>query len=96
MSFAKPPSQNAKWHVVLRFLRISCPEVFCKKAAFKFFKKMPLLESLFNDVAGPQARRFIKKRPQHRRFPANFEKFLRTSFFPEYLRWLLLIFHLEF
>ena len=29
-----------------------------------------------------------KKRPWHRCFPVNFVKFLRTSFFIEYLRWL--------
>ena len=46
MCFATPPSQNAKWHVVLRFFRISCPEVFCKKGALKFLRKC-LYWSLF-------------------------------------------------
>ena len=32
---------------------------------------------------------FIKKRFQHRCFPVNFEKFLGTPFFTEYLRWLI-------
>ena len=34
---------------------------------------------------------FIKKRHQHRRFSVNIAKFLRTSFFTELLRWLLLL-----
>ena len=32
----------------------------------------------------------LRKRPWHRRFPVNFTKFLRTSFFIEHLWWLLL------
>ena len=48
-----------------------------------------MLESLFNTVAG-LACHFIKKRPQHRYFPMKFAKFLRTRFFVEHLRWLLL------
>ena len=35
-----------------------------------------------------QAWNFIKKRLQHRCFPAKFAKFLRTAFFKENLRWL--------
>ena len=37
-----------------------------------------MLESLFDKVAGVQA--FIKKRPQHRCFPVNVAKLLRTAF----------------
>ena len=33
---------------------------------------------------------FLKERLQHRSFPMNFAKFLRTPFFTEHLRWLLL------
>ena len=40
-----------------------------------------MLESLFNKVAGLQAYNFIKKILQHRCFPMNFTKFLRTPFF---------------
>ena len=29
----------------------------------------------------------LKKRPWHRCFPANFTKFVRTTFFIEHLRW---------
>ena len=32
----------------------------------------------------------LKKTPWHRCFPVNFAKFLRTPFFTEHLRWLLL------
>ena len=37
-----------------------------------------MLESLFNKAAGLQASNFIKKRLQHRYFPVNIVKFLRT------------------
>ena len=37
-----------------------------------------MLESLFNKVAGLKACKFIKNRLQHRRFPVNIAKFLRT------------------
>ena len=36
--------------------------------------------SLFNKVAGLKTRNLIKKRLQHRHFPVNIEKFLRTAF----------------
>ena len=49
------------------------------------------MQSLFNKGAGPglQTCNFIKKRFQHRCFPAKFAKFLRTTFFTEHLRCLL-------
>ena len=37
-----------------------------------------MLESLFKKAAGLQACNFIKKKLQHRFFPAKFTKFLRT------------------
>ena len=52
--------------------------------------KVPVLKSLFNKVAGIQAYNSIKKKLQHRCFPVNIAKFLRTAFFTEQLRWLLL------
>ena len=61
------------------------PELFCKKKAFekfcKFYRKTPVLESLFNKVASLMAcneKETIKKRLQHRCFPVNIVKFLRT------------------
>ena len=37
-----------------------------------------MLESLFNKAAGPQVNNLIEKRLQHRCFPVNIVKFLRT------------------
>ena len=42
------------------------------------YRETPVLESLFNKVAGLQACNYIKKRPQLRCFPVNIAKFLRT------------------
>ena len=56
--------------------------------------KAPLLKSLFNKVAGPEACRacnFIKKRLRYSFFPMSFATFLRIHFFTKQLRWLLLI-----
>ena len=53
-------------------------------------RKTPAFESLFNDAAGLKACNLIKRRLEHRRFPVNIVKFLRTVFFIEDLRWLLL------
>ena len=51
---------------------------------FKKFRnihlKIPLLESIFNKVAGLHACNFIKKRLQQWCFPVNITKFLRTPF----------------
>ena len=55
-----------------------------------FTRKTSVLESLFKKTGGLKAWRFIKKRLQHKCFPVNFHKFLKTPFFTEHLRWLLL------
>ena len=44
----------------------------------------------FKKVAGLKACSLFRKRLQHRCFPVGFAKFLRTIFFTEHLRWLLL------
>ena len=54
----------------------------------KFHRKTPVLEFLFNKVAGPKACNFIKNFFHHRYFPMKFAKFLRTAYFTEHLRWL--------
>ena len=59
----------------------------CSENFFKFHRKTPVLESRFNKIAG---RNFIKDRLQRKCFPVKFAKFLRTPFFTEHLRWLLL------
>ena len=56
----------------------------------KFNRKTPVLEFLFNKVAGLKACNFIKNRLKHRCFPMKFANFLRTPFFREHFRWLLL------
>ena len=61
------------------------PEVFYKKAVIKNFAKLcrktPVLEPLFNKVAGLQACNFIKNKIQQICFPVNIiEKFLITDF----------------
>ena len=49
--------------------------IFCKIP-----RTTPLLESLFNKVAGLQPEALLKKRLQHRYFLENFAKFLRAYF----------------
>ena len=53
-----------------------------KMGVFKKFsnihRKTPVLESLFNKVAGLKVCNFIKTRLQRRYFPVNVEKFFRT------------------
>ena len=44
----------------------------------------------FKKGAGLRSATLLKKRLWYRCFPANFVKFLRTPFFTEHLRWLLL------
>ena len=59
-------------------------------------RKTPALESLFNKVPVLQACNFIKMKLQQRCFPANIAKFLRTAFFIEHFRYLLLPFMTTF
>ena len=51
-----------------------------------------MLESLFNKFAGLQAGNFITKRLQHRCFPVNIAKFLKTSILEDVYERLLLNF----
>ena len=57
-------------------------EVFCEKMDSKKFRKLhrkiSVLDSLFNEVAGLTVSNFIKKRLQARWCPVKFVKFLRT------------------
>ena len=74
--------------------RNSRPEMLCKKGVLRNFAKFTgkhYCQSLFlNKVEDPRPATLLKKIPWHRRFPVTFAKFLRTTFFMEYLRWLLL------
>ena len=62
----------------------------CSQKYHKIHKKTPVLEFLFDKVAGLKAYNFNKKRLLHRCFPVNIAKFLRTALFIEHLWWLLL------
>ena len=53
-------------------------------------RRTPVLMSLFNKVAGLRACNFIKKRFQHRCFPVNIAKFLRTPISKNFCERLLL------
>ena len=55
------------------FYRKSCSEKFCN-----IHTKTPVLESPFNRLAGLKTCNFLKKIIQHRCFPVNISKFLRT------------------
>ena len=70
------------------FCRCSSKYVFLKLSQYS--QETPVLESLFNKVAGLLTYNLLKKL-QHRRFPVNIAKFLRTAVFKEHLRWLLLL-----
>ena len=62
--------------------RSSRPGVFCKKGVLRNFTGKYLCQSLFfNKVAGLMPATLLKKRLAGRRFPVNFVKFLRTTFF---------------
>ena len=61
--------------------RCSVKKVFLKISQNS--QELPVPESFFNAL-------FLKKRLWHRFFPVNYVKFLRTPFFTQHLRWLLL------
>ena len=75
----------------LRKNRSSRPEVYCKRGVLRNFTKFTgkhLCQSLFfNKVADLRSETLLKKRLWHRCFPV---KFLRTLFFTEHFRWMLL------
>ena len=70
-------------------------EVFCKKVVLRNFAKLTgkhLCQRLFfNKIAGLKSATLFKKRLWHRCFLVNFAKSLRTPFFTEHLRWLVLL-----
>ena len=81
--------RNLSYHLCLVEKKKQPPVVFYKKSSSKKLcnscRKAPALESLFNDVAGLNACNFYKKRLQHKFFPVDIVKFLRT-YFKEHLR----------
>ena len=56
----------------------------------KCLGKIPVLESLYKEVAGENASNFIKQRLQHRYCPVNIAKFLRTPILKNICKGLLL------
>ena len=74
-----------------RNCRTSCSQIFIKISGLKNFAIfIGKHQSLFRKFAGLEARKSIKRRLQHRCFPVNIAKFLRTAFSIEQLWWLLL------
>ena len=68
-----------------------CPcQMLIKKGALKNFTnhrgKTPMLKSPLYKTTSPQARSFIKKRPQHRHLPTKPTKPPRTPLFTEHLQ----------
>ena len=61
----------------------------CSLKFSNIYRKTPGLESLFNKVAGLEARKSIKRRLQDKCFPVNIAKFLKTVFSIEHIWWLL-------
>ena len=53
----------------------------CSWKFSKFYRKIPVLESLFYKVVANQAYNFTKIRLRHSFFPVEFVKFLRTPIF---------------
>ena len=80
-------------HNIYIYIYISSrSEVVFKKGVLKNFGKFTgKHESLFfNKATGWGGQLYEKKRLRKRCFPVNFAKFLRTVYFIEHLRWLLL------
>ena len=50
-----------------------------------------MLESLFNKAARLQAYNFIKNRLEHRYFPLNIAKLLKTTVLKNICKWLFLV-----
>ena len=85
--------RKEKIYLISNFLRSSRSQIFCKigvlKKLHKIHRKTPLLESVFNKVAGLKAWNFIKKRLQQDIFLWILHKFSK-SLFTEHLQLILL------
>ena len=84
-------------------IRFYNKEAFERRRDFneKIIWKTPALSTPFNKAAVHETCNFIEKRLQHRCFPVNFEKFLRTTFLKNIFDGLLLsllgftLYHIE-
>ena len=61
--------------------------------SYKFHRKTTVLDSISNKAADLKVCNSIKKRLQHCCLPVKLAKFLKTPFFTEEFRWLLLTFN---
>ena len=90
---------NRKKRVVIRAMRMNLKKQLFANSSKQVFLKL-LQNSQENTCVGISFNKlyqklnliinFIKKKLQHRYFLAKFAKFLRSTFFTENLRWLLL------
>ena len=55
--------------------------MFFKKGVLKISQELPVSESLFNTVPDLKAHKFVKRRPQYRRFSLNIVFLCRAPFF---------------
>ena len=71
---------------------------FSSKQVFLKFSQIPKENTCVGDtfLKGCNPEDSVKKRHQHRRFPAKFATYLRTPIFTEQFQWLLLTFNLYF
>ena len=74
------------WIALECYLRPGIP----RRNRLQKFAKKGALKNLVNFTGKHVVIYFVKKRLQHRCFPEEFVNFLRTTFFIEQLRWLLL------
>ena len=86
--------------VPISFIKKQLPGgVFYKKGVLRNFTnftgKHRCQSLFFNKVAGLRPANLLKKSLWHGCFPVNFAKFLRTLFFTEHLRRLVLFIHLD-
>ena len=90
-------NNETKQQIPLIFLRYcgSFNRLFIKshERLLNFSFRRSLLQMFFKIFV--HACNFVKKRFQHRCFPVNIAKFLRTAFFTEHLWWLLLQFQMR-
>ena len=83
-----------RYVVVVLFILIFISIVISTEAVIQIFFKIGVLKNFANStgkhLCWSEACNFIKKRFQHGCFPVKFVKFLRTPFFTEHFRQLLL------
>ena len=68
-------NQNIPLEMLQKQLFVDVIQDKCSCKFCKFRRKTPMLESLFDKVAGLYTCNLIKKRFQHRSFPVNLQNF---------------------